>query len=61
MQFNLLLMPPKKASTQQPKIQMRRIMKNSKLTGIPTTRGHKYPTRNCVSQKNTTRETGTDY
>jgi len=36
----------KKSSTQQPKVQLRRIMKNYKLTGISTTRGHKYPTRN---------------
>jgi len=48
----------KKSSTQQPKVQLHRIMKKYKFTGIPTTRDHKYPTRNCsVSQKNTTRET----
>jgi hypothetical protein len=55
--FNKLSWHKKKSSTQQPEDQLCRIMKNYKLTGIPTTRVHKYPTRSCsVSQKNTTQE-----
>ena len=59
--FNTVTLMPKKKKKSlrdNQKFNCAKIMKNYKLTRIPITRDHKYPTRNSsVSQKNTTWET----